>query len=56
MKYEYQVKMVDLSQVNAECNAMGQQSWDLATAYPSARRNCCNDQVQTVILIFKRPA
>ncbi len=54
MKYEYNVRSVDLDKVNAECNAMGQQNWELVTAYPWARANCCNQAVPTVILIFKK--
>ncbi|MBK1987926.1 DUF4177 domain-containing protein [Sphaerospermopsis aphanizomenoides BCCUSP55] len=56
MKYEYNVQIVDFEQVNTQCNALGQQGWDLVTAYPSARANCCNQAVPTIVLIFRRNA
>ncbi len=55
MRYEYDVRVVDLEKVNAECNAMGQQSWELATSLPYSRVNCCNQSIPTVVLIFKKP-
>lgn len=56
MRYQYQVIMADISEVNTQCNKMGQQGWELVTAYPSARSNCCNQTVSTIVLIFKSPA
>ncbi|MEM8638944.1 MAG: hypothetical protein AAGG51_09045 [Cyanobacteria bacterium P01_G01_bin.54] len=55
MKYQYTVRVVDFSKVEAECNTLGQQDWELATAYPSARADCCNQSVATVVLVFKKP-
>jgi hypothetical protein len=56
MRYEYSTKVVDLEKVNVECNSMGQQGWELATALPYSRVNCCNQSVPTVVLIFKKSA
>ena len=56
MRYDYNVRVVDLEKVNAECNTMGQQNWELVTALPYSRVNCCNQAVPTVVLIFKKPA
>lgn len=56
MNYEYHVRVVDLAQVNEACNSLGRENWELVTAYPSARANCCNNAVPTVVLIFKRTA
>ncbi|UWU45777.1 DUF4177 domain-containing protein [Limnospira platensis] len=56
MKYEYNAKVVDLEKVNGECNSMGQQGWELVTALPYSRVNCCNQSVPTVVLIFKKSA
>jgi hypothetical protein len=56
MGFQYQVTAVDMNQVNAECNSLGQQGWELVTAYPSARAGCCGGQVNTIVLIFKRSA
>lgn len=54
MQYEYSIKVADVEKVNTECNAMGQQGWDLVTAFPYSRVNCCNQSVPTVVLIFKK--
>ena len=56
MTFQYQVIVADWKQVNAECNKIGEQGWELVTAYPSARAGCCNNGIDTVVLIFKRPA
>lgn len=55
MRYEYNVRIVDFEKVNIECNTLGRENWELATAYPSYRSNCCNQAVPTIVLIFKRP-
>ncbi|MGB3691844.1 MAG: hypothetical protein WA865_18050 [Spirulinaceae cyanobacterium] len=55
MKHEYHVRVVDFGKVDSECNSLGSENWELVTAYPSARADCCNQSVQTVVLIFKRP-
>ena len=56
MKYEYNAKVVDLEKVNLECNSMGQQGWELVTALPYSRENCCKQSIPTVVLIFKKSA
>ncbi|AFY83823.1 hypothetical protein Oscil6304_4297 [Oscillatoria acuminata PCC 6304] len=54
MKYEYKVIVSDWEKVNIECNTLGQQNWELVTAYSSARTNCCSQTIPTVVLIFKK--
>jgi hypothetical protein len=56
MKYEYNARVVDLEKVTLECNSMGQENWELVTALPYSRVNCCNQTVPTVVLIFKKSA
>jgi hypothetical protein len=51
---QYNVKIVDRSQIEMECNTMAQQGWKLATAYSSARSDCCNNVIETSVLIFIR--
>jgi hypothetical protein len=55
MRYQYSVKPVDLQKVEAECNSMGQQGWELASALPYSRSDCCNNSVPILVLIFKKP-
>lgn len=55
VRYEYRVISADLAKTNSECNTMGQEGWELATALPYSRSDCCNQSVPTVVLIFKRP-
>jgi len=51
---QYVVKVIDLNKVELECNAMAQQGWSLVTAYSSARANCCNQAIETSVLIFSK--
>jgi hypothetical protein len=51
---QYSVKVVDSPKIETECNSMAQQGWVLATAYSSARVTCCNQAVETSVLIFKK--
>jgi hypothetical protein len=55
MKYQYNVQIVDFEKINIESNTLGQQGWEMVTAYPSARANCCNQAIPTVVIIFRKP-
>lgn len=55
MSFEYKIVVLDLKDINVECNALGSSGWEIAAVYPTVRSNCCNQNVSSAVVFFKRP-